>query len=242
VTVDLPGWGTADLLPETYGADFLSAALDRLLGDLDLSGVNVMAGSYGTGIAYRLAQTNPHRVARMALIGTMTEIPAQAAAAFRHTLDLLAAGRMEEFIPTTVDLCLSRDPSADVVSRAAIRRILLRRVQTASEEEIAKYAANTRRLLSHRFLDRADPPRQPTLVATGEHDTFTTPEMCRALAATCVDSWLAIVRRSDHLVHLERAPELVDLVTRFYAGQPITDLEYCRDVERVSSGRMSTVE
>ena len=139
-------------------------------------------------------------------------------------------------------LCLSRDPSADVVSRAAVRRILLRRVQTASEEEIAKYAANTRRLLSHRFLDRADPPRQPTLVATGEHDTFTTPEMCRALAATCVDSWLAIVRRSDHLVHLERAPELVDLVTRFYAGQPITDLEYCRDVERVSSGRMSTVE
>ena len=26
VTVDLPGWGTADLLPETYGADFLAGA------------------------------------------------------------------------------------------------------------------------------------------------------------------------------------------------------------------------
>lgn len=234
VTLDLPGWGTADLLPETYGADFLAAALDRLLDDLDLNQINVMAGSYGTGIAYRLAQTCPDRVSRMVLVGTMTEIPDHAAAAFRHTLDLLADNRMDEFVTATVDLCLTREPTADVVSLAAIRRILLRRVETASADEIAKYVANTRRLLGHRFLDRGAPPHQPALVVTGEFDTFTTPLMCRELAATCVDSWLAIVRRADHLVHLERASELVDLATRFYAGEPIADLEYCRSVERVS--------
>ena len=102
VTVDLPGWGAADLLPQTYGVDFLAAALDRLLDDLGLTHINMLAGSYGTGIAYRLAQVSPHRVARMALIGTMTEIPEHAAAAFRHTLELLAAGRMDEFASATV--------------------------------------------------------------------------------------------------------------------------------------------
>src|SRR5688572_26006360 len=31
VTVDLPGWGTADLLPESYGVDFLADALNHIL-------------------------------------------------------------------------------------------------------------------------------------------------------------------------------------------------------------------
>ncbi|WP_186316213.1 alpha/beta fold hydrolase [Catellatospora sichuanensis] len=236
VTVDLPGWGTADLLPETYGVDFLAAALDHILGELGLAQVNVTSGSYGTAIAYRLAQLHPGRVARMVLIGTMTAIPDDAADAFRHTLDLLAAGQMDEFATTTVDLSLTRDIDADItIRRQVLRRILLNRVRTATADEIAKYAANTRRLLNGTLVDFTRPPTQPALVTTGEHDTFTTPRMCRELAGTCPDSWFAVIRNADHLVHMERSAEVVDLMTRFFGDADLTDLPYCTGVHRSGS-------
>ncbi|MFC7479132.1 hypothetical protein ACFQX7_02255 [Luedemannella flava] len=58
--------------------------------------------------------------------------------------------------------------------------------------------------------------------------------MCRELAATCADSWFTVVRNADHLLHLQRAAELVDLMVRFFDGLPVTDLPYCRVSERVA--------
>ncbi|GAA1811523.1 hypothetical protein GCM10009682_36180 [Luedemannella flava] len=153
VTVDLPGWGTADLLPDTYGADFLADALDHLLDELGLVNLNVTGGSYGTAVLYRLAQRHPSRVARMVLVGTMVKIPEHAGEDFRHTLELLAAGRMDEFAEASVDLCLTRDPAVDIPRRAALRRILVRRVLKAGPAEIDKYVANTRRLLHRQLID-----------------------------------------------------------------------------------------
>jgi pimeloyl-ACP methyl ester carboxylesterase len=233
VTVDLPGWGAADLLPDTYGVDFLAEALDHLLGERGLTSLNVIGGSYGTAILYRLAQRFPERIARMVLVGTMTAIPDHAREAFGRTLDLLATGRMDEFAEATVDLCLTRVPGVKIPKQAALRRILVRRVLTATPHEIDMYAANTRRLMYGRLIDPTVPPTQPILVTTGEYDDFTTPDMCRELAATCADSWFAVVRDADHLLHLERAAEQVDLMVRFFEGRPITDLPYCLRAERV---------
>src|SRR5699024_6019598 len=66
---DLPGWGAADLLPPQHGSELLAGALRHLLDELELERVNIFAGSYGTAIAYRLAQTDPERIARMVLAG-----------------------------------------------------------------------------------------------------------------------------------------------------------------------------
>ncbi len=234
ITVDPPGWGTSDLLPDTYGVDFLADALDQMLDDLGLSQVNVVAGSYGTAMAYRLAQAHPDRVAQLGLVGTMTAIPDDAANAFRATLELLEEGRMEEFASTTVDLSLTRHVDADVtIRRKVLRRILINRVRTASVEELAKYAANTRRLLSGTLVDATVPPAQPALVLTGEHDTLTTPRMCYEFATICADSWFAVIKQADHLVHMQRSAEVADLLTRFFEGRHFIGQPYVRVVQRV---------
>ena len=234
VTIDLPGWGSADLLPDSYGVDFLADTLNHILDELNLAELNALSGSYGTAIVYRLAQRYPHRVARMMLVGTMVAIPDHYRADFHRTLELLAAGQIDEFAQTALGIIFSRDPAAQIPTSAVIRRILLRRIDKASTEEIDKYGANTRRLLNLPMVDTSSPPAQPTLVTTGEFDTFTTPAMCRELAATCADSRFTTIRNADHMVHLQRSTEIVDLMLRFFADRQIAELPYSHHIERIS--------
>ncbi|MGW7289645.1 alpha/beta fold hydrolase [Streptomyces sp. NPDC054847] len=64
--------------------------------------------------------------------------------------------------------------------------------------------------------------------------SFITPELCRQMAAACADSRHAEIRDADHMIILERAAEVADLITRFLAGKPLHGLPYCRSVEQVS--------
>ncbi|MBB0245488.1 alpha/beta fold hydrolase [Streptomyces alkaliphilus] len=233
VSVDLPGWGAGDPLPERFGVDFLTEALRHMLTELDPGPVNVLGGSYGTAPAYRLAELDPARVARLVLVGTMPAIPEHARGLIEHTLDLFAAGRMTEFARAGVELLMSSTPGADVAAGAAVRRVLLHRFARISPEEGLKYTENTRRLLAGAMLGAGGGPAQPVLVTTGEHDTFTTPALCRQVAAGCADSWFVEVARGDHMLHLERAPELVELAARFYAGESFAELPFVRRAERV---------
>ncbi|WP_326715791.1 MULTISPECIES: alpha/beta fold hydrolase [unclassified Streptomyces] len=233
-TVDLPGWGAGNVLPDRHGADFLADALGHMLDESGLTSVNLVGGSYGTAIVYRLAQRRPELVERMVLVGTMTSIPGHARVAMRRTLDLLVDRRMEEFAEETVAFMVNADRIDSVTAGSRVRRFLMRRMLNLSEEDVAKHLANTMRLLRHEMLDTSRPPAMPVLVATGEHDTFTTPDLCRDLAATCSDSWFTQVADADHMLPLERPVELADLITHFLADEPLEQLTYCRGVERTS--------
>jgi len=233
-TVDLPGWGAGNVLPDRHGADFLADALGHMIDESGLTSVNVVGGSYGTAIAFRLAQRRPELVEKMVLVGTMTSIPAHARVAMRRTLDLLTEGRMEEFARETVAFMVNADRIDSVAAGSRVRRFLMRRMLNLSDEDVEKHLSNTMRLLRHEMLDTSRPPAMPVLVATGEHDAFTTPDLCRGLAATCTDSWFTQVADADHMLPLERPVELADLITHFLVGEPLDQLPYCRGVERTS--------
>lgn len=233
LTVDPPGWGAADLLPDRHGVDLLADAVCHMLDEIGLREVNILGGSYGTAIAYRIAQRRPERALRVVLIGTMTSIPEHARAAMRRTMEHLAERRMEEYAEAAVDILMNRDRLASITAGAKVRRFLLRRLANLPEEEAEQTYTNTRRLLDHTMLDPTRPPTPPVLVTTGEHDTFTTPDLCREVAAACAESWFAEVADADHMLFLERTVELADLATRFFGAQPLVDLPYCRSVEHV---------
>jgi pimeloyl-ACP methyl ester carboxylesterase len=233
LTVDPPGWGAGDLLPGHHGVAFLADAVCHMVDELGLDEVNLIGGSYGTAIAYRIAQQRPERVVRIVLVGTMTSIPEHARAAMARTLEHLADRRMEEYAEAAVDILMNRDRLGSVAAGARVRGFLLRRMVNLPEGEAEQTYANTWRLLHQEMIDTSRPPATPVLVATGEHDTFTTPDLCRQMASTCRDSWFAEVSDADHMVFLERTAELADLVTRFLGAQPLGGLPYCRSVERI---------
>ncbi len=234
VSVDPPGWGAADLLPETYGADFLADAVCHMLDECGVGRANVLAGSYGSAIGYEFARRHPDRVGRLVLFGTMTAIPDHAQAAMRRTLEYLAAGEMQTYAHALLDLLMTPERLADIPNGTLIHRLLVRRIVTVSQAEVQQMTTNTLRLLNHQALDTSEPPRAPVLTVTGEYDSFTTPELCRQMAAACADSWYAEIRDADHMLIWERTAETADLITRFLGCQPLDGLPYCRSVERVS--------
>jgi pimeloyl-ACP methyl ester carboxylesterase len=233
LTVDPPGWGAGDLLPDHHGVTFLADAVGHMMDEHEMGEVNVMGGSYGTAIAYRIAQKYPDRVVRMVLIGTMTSIPEHAREAMRRTMEHLAERRMEEYAEAAVDILMNTERIGSVTAGARVRRFLLRRLTQLPDGEAEQTYANTWRLLNHAMIDTSRPPVPPVLVATGEHDSFTTPDLCREMASACRESWFAEVSDADHMLFLERTTELADLTTRFLAAQPLTDLPYCRSVEQI---------
>ncbi|MGW0467807.1 alpha/beta fold hydrolase [Streptomyces sp. NPDC003027] len=234
LTVDPPGWGAGGVLPERYGADFLADALAHMVRETGLGRVNVASGSYGTAIAYRMAQRHPQVLRKVVLVGTMDSIPAHARDWMRQVMDHLRARRMHKFAESSADLLMNTKEPARVMRSARVRENLIKRMSQLTELEAAQTYANTQRLLVQEMVDTSRPPAVPVLVATGELDTFTTPALCRNMAAACSDSWFVQMANADHLVHLERTDETADLACRFYADRPLDGLPYCRSVERVN--------
>ncbi|MFF4607306.1 alpha/beta fold hydrolase [Streptomyces sp. NPDC001339] len=239
LAVDLPGSGRADVLPDRHGVDFLADALCHILEETGIHEANVVGGSYGTAVVYTLAQRHPDHVRKMVLAGTMTFIPDHVRAATGRAIELLHAGRMEDFADQVLDLLLNPHPAGPVTAGERIRQTMRRRLLALPPQEAEQAVANTTRLLTRQTLDMTVAPSMPVLVITGEHDHFTTPALCRELAATCADSWFTTVSDADHMMPFERSAEVVDLCTRFFAGEPLTGLDYARDAERVSPPVMS---
>ncbi|QMU76669.1 alpha/beta hydrolase [Streptacidiphilus sp. PB12-B1b] len=236
ITVDLPGAGDADPLPAGYGLDFLTAALDDLLTSvLGDAPVNVVGASYGSAVAHRWVRENQERTVRLVLIGTMSRLPEEVRARMRHSLHQLRYGSRGDFVDSVLNAMMCLAPGVAIMRRAAVVRCLTAALDQLSDAGAAQYVQNTRRLLDHREQAAAAEVRVPVLVATGEHDPLTTPGLNREAAEGCADAHFTTIRDADHLVHLERPAEVVDLVARFLTGQSLDGLDYCHPVERLGS-------
>jgi pimeloyl-ACP methyl ester carboxylesterase len=234
VTVDLPGSGAADPLPASYGLEFLADAVAHMVTELGLPPMNVMGGSYGGTVAYRLAQRHPARVRRLLLCGTALRIPEAIRAHARDSIDLFRAGDRDGFVRSTIALFLCADPAATIHKRPAVTRLLERQLRTLTPDQADKYVSNTERVLACTTRDIGAPPTGPLLVVTGEYDTLTTPAMCRATADRCPDAGFTTIRYADHLLPLQRADEFADLMARYFGEQPIDDLPYCNPLESLT--------
>ncbi|MEV4440638.1 alpha/beta hydrolase [Streptomyces sp. NPDC049577] len=233
ITVDLPGWGGADPLPARYGFGFLAEALDQLLAKVAPCPVNVVGTSYGSAVAYQWVRDHPESSRRLALVGTMAHLTEHTRMRIEQTLDSLDHGDRAEFVQSVVEAMVCCAPRVPVARRPTVIRCLTRALRELSPEDIAKYRENSLRLLNEAELPAGPPVRVPVLVATGEHDPLTTPALSREAAARCADARFTTLKDSDHLVHLERPADIVDLLIRFFSGEALTGLDYCNAVERV---------
>ncbi len=232
VTVDLPGWGDADLLPARYSTAFLADALHHVLGLAGHRRVHVFGGSYGGAVAFRLAQRHPEMVRSLALMGTGATVGEELRSRLLRTVALLRAVRVEEFAVYSVSLLLAGDPGLRVTRGPAVRRILTGVFGSISADDGAKFIENTLRLLRYDLHGAHPPVAVPVLLGTGEHDDFTTPRQCRALARHCTDARFTLLRDADHAVHLEVPDALADLLLRFFAGRSLEGSAAWHSVER----------
>ncbi|UJW29819.1 alpha/beta hydrolase [Saccharothrix sp. AJ9571] len=117
VVVELPGAGTADVLPASYDFGFLAAALGHMLAELDLRRVNLVGVSYGCPVAYRYAQVNPAGVARLILCGFSPSLPTESLGLLRSMVDALESGTPDECAHRAGELLVRQDLAVFVTNR-----------------------------------------------------------------------------------------------------------------------------
>jgi pimeloyl-ACP methyl ester carboxylesterase len=236
VLIDPPGLGRSDQLPAAVGVDFLADAIVAVLDLLHINRVNVVAASYGTPAAFRLAQRQPARVARIALAGTMKEIPAHVRERVRATIASANAGDRELLAEQVIDGLLCHDRGAVIARRAVAVRVLRAGLLKMSDDDLRRYAANTARLLDHQPLDVRQRIRGPrALVFTGEHDCFTPPEACLEIAAAFDEAVFTTVNAADHLLHIEQFEIVCALLLAFMHDTAAADVAGCAPLRYVRS-------
>lgn len=214
--VDPPGMGRSDLLPSSAGVDYLAECLRQVLDERGIERANVVAASYGTPSAYRLASRYPDRVDRIALAGTMRALPAHMVGRIARSIAFAYTRERELLADSAVEALICHDPRRDVARRASAARVLRSGILRMTDADLDKYAANSERLLIHQSLDVSQRICGPeALVFTGEHDCFTPPDEGRRIAAAFDRAWFTTVRGADHLLHLEQWQTVIELLLRF---------------------------
>ncbi|MFE3518565.1 alpha/beta fold hydrolase [Streptomyces sp. NPDC059166] len=223
VSVDLPGSGGADVLPASYGFEFLIGALADMLDQLGLGRVNLFGASYAAPIAYGLAQEHPERVARLALVGAAPVYPPHQRAALQAMADALESGDARAYARMSVEALMS-PRERDVHKRAVVARVLARAMGSVRQADIPRHLASTQRVINWHGLRPGGVRDVPALVFTGEHDTLTCPDLGRDVAATIAGSVFTLIRGADHLTHLERPLQMSQLLDNFFNDRPLGNL------------------
>lgn len=234
ITVDLPGYGSADFLPATYGIDFLAAAVRDLLDSLELPRVHLVGACYGGAIGLRFAQHYPDHVARLMLVGMTTRIPDDYAAAMVRWDGMIRKGETETIARELADRFMSPPGTGRVRKHAAVARLVHQQIASQNPEQLRKSAEHNTRLMRHEWYRPEPVPHIPNLVVTGEHDTLTTPAMGRDVAACLPAGRFMTIDETDHLAPVERIADFADLVTRFCTDRTLEGLSYAAEPESVA--------
>lgn len=203
----IDGYGMANSLTEMAGV-VLGAADEHGADRLDIFG-----HSMGGRIALEMFRLAPHRIRRLALVSTGTH-PATPAEQERYAqLQRIGHDRgfealVDTWLPPMMAQC-SRDTPAFVT----MREMCLSKGQAVFDVQV------------NALLNR--PPFEellaqvycPTLVMSGECDTWSPPAQHRQIAANIADAALVVVPGAGHMLPLE-APEAVSVAVAGWLSQP----------------------
>lgn len=223
ILVDFPSQGCNDqLAPELELADF-AELIELFCQSLDLPKVMLLGISYGSAMAAIFATAYPHRVERLLLSGITCFGRDSLITLLKDSLEQLKHGKMEEFATTAVCNLINYSRITETEVSATYRRLLFRQISRLNENEQARYTQNTERLLN--FKGFKEFPSCPTLIATGEFDSFTLPTENAAVALKCANATFALVHNADHLSQLERKAETSALFHQFMCNEPLDRIE-----------------
>ena len=102
-------------------------------------------------------------------------------------------------------------------------RLFRRQMRTFSENEKQRYRINAHRLIG--VEEVLGYPICPTIVATGNYDSFTLPYENAYFAANCPNAQFALIENADHLPQLERSDTVVGMFCAFLKEEDVAQVE-----------------
>lgn len=223
ILVDFPSQGCNEQLAPELELDDFAELIELFCQASNLPKVMLLGISYGSAMATIFATAYPHRVERLLLSGITSFRRDSLITLLEDSLEQLAQGEMEAFATTAVCNLINYSRLEDTEVSPVYRRLLFRQISRLNENEQARYKQNTERLL--RFKGFQEFPTCPTLIATGEFDSFTLPSENAAVAAQCADATFALVHNADHLSQFERKEATSALFHHFMCGMSLENID-----------------
>jgi pimeloyl-ACP methyl ester carboxylesterase len=225
---DLPGFGESTPARASgplgsQAAGFIADWLERV----DAGAVHLVGTSFGAMAALRLAQTEPHRVRRLALVdavGLGAAVPAlvRLAALPGPGRVLLRPSRRGGALLFDTLLTGGRVPLPD-----ALREPLLEYLWTCDVAGVARQLAHAlprfAGLMGQRervTVEELRTLRVPTLIVWGGRDRFVPVRHARRAAALIPGARLVVLPAAGHSPNWETPDELVAALEAFLAGPP----------------------
>jgi len=201
----IDGYGTANTL-----AEMARVALEQAPESFDLLG-----HSMGGRVALEVLRMAPNRVRRLALVSTGVHSLREGEAAKRQALQAIGWNHGFE---TLIDQWLP--PMVAEANRAKPEIYQpLRDMNLDAGQEV--FDAQIHALVNRPEVESLLPQIAcPTLVMTGENDTWSSPAQHEAIAAAILNSELVIVPGAGHMIQLE-APEAVNTAIARWLARPV---------------------
>ncbi len=224
ILVDLPGQGGNNQPSKDLSFEDYAQILKKFTDKMGLKTITPVALSYGSAIGYTFAALFPESTHRLILGGTTPKLRKSTRILLEESLKAMEEGRMKDF-STGVILNLFNYSQR---KRTKIPRMLIRgflkSLMGLSEEDKARYYANTSRLLRLDGLGELSPQCE-TLVLAGEFDNFTTPSECLAVANMCEKPTVGILRNCDHLAPFVKKELMINTYKSFALEGKIIESE-----------------
>jgi pimeloyl-ACP methyl ester carboxylesterase len=210
--LELPGTGDLPPLPANKPVSFLGDCLGAFARKYIGQPFYLVACSYGTASALDFASRYSEQIKRLVLAGSMRTI---SDTDWPRMLNLAMQGLTDQslFAEHFVQLVCRHDRCCSK-RQQTIRKAILRSLRQFSPEKRRCFTNNTLRLLTA-FTPDVEQIHCPTLCFTGEHDPYTTPELCQELANAIPFGEFATLEDTDHLFHIDKPQESMDLAIKF---------------------------
>ncbi len=211
--IELPGSGNTKPLHPRHSVEFQTEFLSRMVDELCIQELHLVACSYATAVALEFAKQSD-KLRRLVLAGSMMDIPMDE---WPTILQLMrdSAFDKKSFANGFIDILTEKEgkiPRKDVIRKAAVRKAARYRA-----DNFWHFVFNTIRLMCYEPND-LHLINVPTLVFTGEYDPYVKPERAQALANSIRTAQFTLVRGCDHLFHIEDPEQTISLILGFLEG------------------------
>ena len=192
IAYDQRGHGKSDKPKADYSIETLSNDLYSLIQKLNLEKVTLVGHSMGGMTAITFALNHPDKVSKLVLVGTSAKMN--------------FSGYIQLWIMMHI-FSYEYDPSEQVKKEAFDRAM--------NTPKFVTYDCATEFMKNYDIRDQVSKIKVPTLIVVGEKDKATTVEMSRHLNREIEDSKLKIIPDSKHMVIIDKANELNEIIDMF---------------------------
>ena len=206
-TLDLPGFGTADLPPEDWDIRRYMEFVLRYLESANLDKVHLIGHSFGGRISIMLGAEHPERVEKIVLVNSAgVKLPLSSRMRLYYSgreliLSLLKLPLLNRFEPTVREWFFERYASVDL-KNARMRGI----------------EGTFRQVIALDLTDYARRIRASVLLIWGDRDFDTPLQVAQILEKTIPDAGLVVFDGAGHYSYLDRPVDFVRIVTTFFRG------------------------